>query len=197
MCTVLSSHFVPFKRGGNKGALQPLANGDDPTLPQNPTLTPPPHPNPLKCIVPECVCAQVWVWGSRKTKVMCQGLCAVCLMRRLYIKVNILVVLIVCGVELCFGSLFVCVRVIKWGSLFIRICDDEKKSLPWVRSLYTVLWVLLWSPFVYLQLWGKMRWFHFRNKRNKSEFNSGYFNILYISLEAGFELELSRFPPNL
>lgn len=47
----------------------------------------------------------------KKQKVMCQGLSAVCLIRRLYIKVNILVVSIACGVELHFCSLRVRVSV--------------------------------------------------------------------------------------
>lgn len=48
---------------------------------------------------------------ARAIKTMCQGHCAVgvYLNRRLYIKVNILIasIAVVCGVELCFGSLSV------------------------------------------------------------------------------------------
>lgn len=48
---------------------------------------------------------------------MCQGHFGVYLNRRLYIKVNILIasIAVVCGVELCFGSLGVCVHA--------RMCD--------------------------------------------------------------------------
>lgn len=54
---------------------------------------------------------------------MCQGHCAVgvYLNRRLYIKVNILIasIAVVCGVELCFGSLSVFVH----GRACVCVCE--------------------------------------------------------------------------
>lgn len=58
---------------------------------------------------------------------MCQGHCAVgvYLNRRLYIKVNILIasIAVVCGVELCFGSLGVRVHVRVCVRACVCVCE--------------------------------------------------------------------------
>lgn len=67
---------------------------------------------------------------------MCQGHCAVgvYLNRRLYIKVNILIasIAVVCGVELCFGSLSVhaCASVrVHVGEFVSWMCDRVPPTL--------------------------------------------------------------------
>lgn len=92
-------------------ALQPLAIGD---------------PTEVHC--PQvCLCVDVC-----EIK-MCQGHCAVgvYLNRRLYIKVNILIasIAVVCGVELCFGSLSVHARVLYVGEFVRRMCDRVPLTL--------------------------------------------------------------------
>lgn len=114
MCTVLSNFFLVFffcKEKKTISALQPLAIGD---------------PTEVHC--PQvCLCVDVC-----EIK-MCQGHCAVgvYLNRRLYIKVNILIasIAVVCGVELCFGSLSVHARVSYVGEFVRRMCDRVPLTL--------------------------------------------------------------------
>lgn len=121
LCIVQSSYFWFFQKRV-KRCFAAVGQWRQAPLPFAPT------PHPLSpCFHWSALSLRMFVHKCgfevlKKQKVMCQGLSVVCLIRRLYIKVNILVVSIACGVELHICSLSLCVHVCESVCMCVRAC---------------------------------------------------------------------------